>query len=266
MMKSFNSVNVNMKALSKIAIALLGFSVVLMIGCTDSAPSNKFSVSADDPATGITFGWYVPDSTLQDLIGPYFSPKIVNEKGEGLLMFFVVKADNHGIGGEKSGKLTMAQLLVPVIRMSGLNENDGYKIENTIVSPLTILAESKPLYSKLDELGFALVRGEIDFSIEESDDKIEVGSTITTQVGKTILKAWFEKLPVDSKSVTAVINPGSSKLKYFHGEESAQRFENGRGLVKSEGNTFYSGLNLENRPYFITLDKAFTWDFYFEGN
>lgn len=255
-----------MNALNKIALALLGFSVLLMIGCTDSAPSNKFSVSADDPAIGITFGWYVPDSTLQDLIGPYYSPKIVNEKGEGLLMFFVAKADNHRIGGEKSGKLTMAHLLVPVIRMSGLKEDESNKIENILVSPLTILAESKPFYSKLDELGFALVRGNIDFSIEEVNDRIEVESTITTKVGKTILKAWFENSPVDIKSVTAVINTGSSRLKYFHGEESAQRFENGRGLVKSEGNTFYSGLNLENRSYFITLDKAFVWDFYFEGN
>jgi hypothetical protein len=252
--------------MNKLLITMLVAAIVLMTGCTDSSKTNQFMVPQDQPATGITFGWYVADSMAQSLVGPKYTPKIVNEKGECLIMFFVATGDEHNMGGKSVGGFKVAHLLVPVIGMSGLPLNKTDSIEATLVCPLTILDEGKELFNKFNEHGFGMVRGNIDLSVEESDEDITVRGTITTKVGENTLFANFEKLPVDFNAVTAVINPAAEKLTYFYGEEHSSRYENGKGFLKSEGNTFYSGLNLFNTPYFITFDKEIYWDFYFSGN
>ena len=256
-----------MKILQKFVYTFSLGLILILNGCSDTPPpENQYRVSSENPAIGLTFGWYVPDSLLQDLIGPIYTPKIYNDKNEGVLMFFVARGDNYQIGGKNSGNFDVAHLAVPVESVSGVKQDAEKEIEGTIVCPLTILDDGRALHGKLDELGFAMVPGEIDFSVEETDEMISAEIIVTTTIGENVIRATFEKLPVDFNAVTAIINPSSTDLKYFYGPESALIFKNGSGSITSEGVTFYSGLKLESREFYINYFKDFTWEFYFEGN
>jgi hypothetical protein len=94
-----------------------------------------FVIKKDNPATGLTLAWLLPESKVQQIVGPKFKPILKN--GRGLLMLFIVTTKKYYLNQNAYENLNLAHIIVPVEGTNAINSpffisTEGQKINDLL--------------------------------------------------------------------------------------------------------------------------------------
>ena len=242
----------------------LGFVFFIISACSEKGSDKDFVIPGNNPATALTIGWYVSDDILQEIVGPDFEPKIVNDKNESTIMLYVVKSSEHIVDGFNSGIMEAAHLIIPVESSTRLKILNGSEISNKMICPVTIVDESQRLGNKYKDFGFATYTGEIDFNHRNTGEKHMVDVKIKTANGLIGITAMFEEEGTNNEFASIIYNSSQEVPACFYGEERVTRISNGKGNLKTEGQNMISAMLLDSHPYYLKLDLDISWEFDFE--
>ncbi len=252
-----------MKKKSTVVLYVLIAAIFLLNGCNPTVKNRDFIIPKSHPATALTIGWYVPVEVVAKIVGPDFKPKVVHEDNMTSVMLYIVKSEEHVMHGKDSGPMRAAHLVIPVETLTKVSTRDKTKIENFMVSPVTIVDQSKKLGDKYNTFGFPTYSGEITLEVKKSGKKYNVDATIKTVNGFIEIKGMFDGKGKKQKLTSAIFTPKQGFHSYFYGEERMNRIEGGKGNLKLDGQNIISAMQLDKLPYFLILDRNVSWAFDF---
>lgn len=221
----------------------------LFLACTREQPEVRWQIKKEYPAYGLTLGYQLAESHIQQIIGDAFRPKL-DKHGKGYLMLFIASAQKYYLDDLPHQELGIAHILVYT--------------ENSLNCPLSIGLPDQALNTVLEENHFAIEEGKIALNLTEVDENIQLKASIVTPKGKIEIRSIFENVTaeteeIENTKVSATANTNSS----FIGNESFNTVPIDSVEIISEGENWLNTLDLPSKPDDIWLNKDFVWDFTF---
>lgn len=231
--------------------------VLLAIGMGSAAHgADTWSISAQQPCTGLTVGFAKPLAELNKLVGPRWQAAAGPVKGQGLALLFVTACPNARIGAKPAGAFSGAFLLVPV------EQGARAKKPTHAIAVLRAAGRSDtPTMKLFRSQGIPVSDAHVSLDVSGGQDR-HAEAIIHFTDGTLTLDAEMQPDTVPYKSTDTVAVRTQPAGKLFNGPEASTRYANGKAQVRTTAGTWMQDYGL-GQPLFVTLDTDFTWSFTF---
>lgn len=150
---------------AKVVIFLLFLTIGM--SCASIKEGESWKMLPENNTIGLTLLWELPEEKLKELLPNGQLPRIRN--GNGVLMVFLASTHSYSIGTRKFGALGIAHLIIP--------------LESSIAIPETVGLKSQPILKGLKQIGFPVRFGDVNLTLKEKDEWIEVNGNIQFEKG-----------------------------------------------------------------------------------
>lgn len=208
--------------------------------------------------TAVSLVWTPPREDLEPLVGPW-TPAEGPVPGRGIFVLFASQCPRSGVGGNASGPDRVGAAVVPVeepARGPGAPEDAGW------ISLPQVVAPEGPVYGLFEGHAFPTTRGDVAVDVQRTDAGGQASMTYETPNGTVEARTTFDGSGTVLEDQTALVTPSRDPLGVAVGPEERTRYT-GDGLVRSQGETWVSRLDLSPTPVSVAVDLDFSWDFGF---
>ena len=218
-----------------------------------------WTISKQQPCTGLTAGWAKPLAELNKLVGPHWQAAPGPVKGQGLVILFIPVCPDSRYAGKSTGPFSGAFVLVPV------RETTPSASQTHAIAVLEVAGNAGISVMKLFQShGIPVSRARVSLTVHDLAKGKRAESVLHLAHGTLVLDAEMQPItqPMKSTDTTAVRVSPPSVL--FNGPESSTRYAKGRGEAHGTGSTWLTQFGLKGNPLFVTLDTSFIWNFAFQ--
>jgi hypothetical protein len=236
--------------------------LALGIGTAANADS-AWTISGQQPCTGLTAGWAKPLGDLNKLVGPQWRAALGPVKGAGLVLVFIASCPESSYAGKATGRFSSAFVLVPVEPVV-LDASTPMPANAHWIAVLAAAGKpGTPVMRLFHSHGIPVARAQVSLTLHALAKGKHAESALRFSHGTLIVDAEFQPVtkPMTSTDTTAVRVSPAGVL--FNGPESSTRYAEGKGYNRSMGTTWLTQFALKGNPLFVTLDTDFTWNFAF---
>lgn len=249
----------------------LAAATLLLAACGGGRPSEgdgavAWTVPQEEACQGITVGWPVGFDDLDALVGSELVPAEGPEPGTGVLLLFAAECTGSTVDGAPTGSFVTAHVLVPVEppRLPA-DLLPGPPPPRWVAVPRTLGPVGSPVAALFGERGFPVREAATAMELRPGEGGGFRGRfTIDTQTGGRVsVEASFPDSLAAFEGETGLVTRSGDRWSVATGPESASRYEPGTARVRFEDPDFLGGLELDERPPIVSLDRHFHWDFTF---
>jgi hypothetical protein len=233
--------------MNKIKFLMGSFFVLLFTwSCAAIKPGESWKMLPEDNTIGFTLLWELPEEKILQMLPPNQLPRIQN--GKGVLMLFLASTDKYYIGKTSYKSLGIAHLIIP--------------LKNSIALPETVGQKKSKIIAGLNQIGFPVHFGDVDLSIQENSDGVEMKGRIEFEKGSlTFSGASFnEKGKEVNLPLTTLVGQQYDR-NYLSGPEFYRPIVFESIQIESTGENWINKFDLPNVPNRIWLNVDFGVDF-----
>lgn len=234
--------------------------VLLAIGLGSAAKGAEvWSISAQQPCTGLTAGFAKSLADLDRLVGPQWKAAPGPVKQQGLALLFITSCPNSQITGKFSGAFSGAFLLVPVIQNA-----HAKKQTHAIVVVRAAGRSATSVMQLFSNHQIPVSDAHVSLDLSGAGNR-HAQAVIHFAEGTLILDAQMLSPSAPYKSVNTVALRAQPAGNLFNGPETSTRYSNGKAEIRATPGTWMQDYRL-GQPLFVTLDTDFTWNFAFTAD
>lgn len=224
-----------------------------------------WTISKQQPCTGLTAGWARPLAELNKMVGPRWRAAPGPVKDAGLVLVFIASCPNSTYAGKTTGRFNAAFVLVPVEPVI-LDASAPIPANAHWIAVLAAAGKpGTPVMRLFHGHGIPVARAQVALTVHALAKGKHAESLLRFAHGKLAVNAEWQPLtkPMNITDTTAVRVSPPGML--FNGPESSTRYAEGKGDNRSTGTSWLTQFGLKGNPLFVTLDTDFIWNFTFHA-